>query len=85
MEPLDRNLCKAARALLGWTANDLAREGAVSLDTLRSFESGRTTSLSRTNEAAVRQAFQQAGVEFIAENGGGRGVRLSRRREKAER
>jgi hypothetical protein len=30
------------------------------------------------NEAALRQALEAAGVEFIDENGGGLGVRLRR-------
>jgi hypothetical protein len=30
----------------------------------------------RANEAALRQALEAAGVEFIDENGGGPGVRL---------
>lgn len=80
LEPLDRTICKAARALLEWRAEDLAREAKLSLDTLRSFESGRTKTLSRESERAVRMAFMSAGVEFIEENGGGAGVRLRQRR-----
>jgi hypothetical protein len=34
------------------------------------------TSLTTANELAVRRAFEDAGVEFIDENGGGPGVRL---------
>jgi hypothetical protein len=30
----------------------------------------------RANEAALRQALEAAGVEFVDENGGGPGVRL---------
>ncbi len=34
------------------------------------------TALTRANDAVIRQALEQAGVEFIDENGGGPGVRL---------
>ena len=34
------------------------------------------TALTRVNDHVIRQALEQAGVEFIDENGGGPGVRL---------
>jgi len=34
------------------------------------------TSLTAANELAIRRALEEAGVEFIDENGGGPGVRL---------
>jgi len=34
------------------------------------------TSLTTANELAIRRALENAGVEFIDENGGGPGVRL---------
>jgi hypothetical protein len=37
------------------------------------------TSLTAANELAIRRALEAAGVEFIDENGGGPGVRLSKR------
>jgi hypothetical protein len=37
------------------------------------------TSLTAANERAIRQALEDAGVEFIDENGGGAGVRLRKR------
>ena len=66
MEALRQESCKAARALMNWTAMDLATEAGVSIDTLRSFESGRSKTLSRENEAAIRKAFQENGVKFLA-------------------
>jgi ribosome-binding protein aMBF1 (putative translation factor) len=68
---------RAARALLRWSAADLAREAALGANTIRRAEvaEGRT-SLTAANELAVRRAFEAAGVEFIDENGGGVGVRL---------
>jgi transcriptional regulator with XRE-family HTH domain len=68
---------RAARALIGWTAEELSRNSTVSLRTIQRAEliSGRT-SMTEPNELAIRRAFQSAGVEFIDENGGGPGVRL---------
>ena len=76
MIELTQALCKAARGLMEWTAMDLAGASGISIDTLRSFESGRTQRLGRDNEALVIRAFEERGVEFIPENGGGAGVRL---------
>jgi hypothetical protein len=42
---------------------------------VRDFEKGRRVP-SANNVAAIRAALESAGVEFIAENGGGAGVRL---------
>ena len=68
---------KAARALIGWTADDLSRRSAVSLRTIRRAElAERETSMTSANDLAVRRALEDAGVEFIDENGGGPGVRL---------
>ena len=65
MNALDRGTCKAARMLIDWTAAQLAEAAAVSQDTLRSFESGRTRTLSRENEAAIRKALEAQGVQFL--------------------
>jgi hypothetical protein len=40
------------------------------------------TSMTVANDLAVRRAFENAGVEFIDENGGGPGVRLRKRHQK---
>ena len=73
---LTSKLTKAARALAGWTALDLSTASGVPHDTIRSFESGRTKTLTAVNERAIITAFEAAGVAFIPENGGGAGVRL---------
>ena len=70
---------RAARALVRWTAEDLARQSAVSLRTIRRAElAERVTSMTSPNDLAIRGALETAGVEFIDENGGGPGVRLGR-------
>jgi hypothetical protein len=68
---------RAARALVGWTAEDLSRESAVSLRTIRRAElAGHESSITSANDLAIRRALEVGGVEFIEENGGGPGVRL---------
>lgn len=66
---------RAARALLGWSQDRLAEASRVTRRTLLRFEIGETIPRVATL-AAIRAALEAAGVEFIAENGGGAGVRL---------
>ena len=74
---------RAARALLRWRAQDLARASAVGVATIRRAElAERETSMTVPNDMAVRRALEFAGVEFIEENGGGPGVRLRKRHQK---
>ena len=60
-----QELCKASRALLNWTAAELSEASSIPVDTLRSFESGRTKALSRDNEILVVQALESAGIQFL--------------------
>ena len=70
---------RAARSILGWTAQDLARESSVSMRTIRRAElTGGDTNMTAPNDLSVRRALELAGVEFIDQNGGGPGVRLRR-------
>jgi predicted transcriptional regulator len=68
---------RAARALLRWEQKDLANASMVSLPSIQRLETkpGPLAAQART-VAAIRAALESAGVEFIAENGGGAGVRL---------
>jgi transcriptional regulator with XRE-family HTH domain len=68
-----------ARAALGWSTADLSRNSGVGVNTVNRFEAGRDARLSSV--AKVRVALEAAGVEFIAENGGGPGVRLRKASE----
>ena len=71
---------RAARALLRWRAQDLARESSVGVATIRRAElTEGETSMTTANDSAVRRALESNGVEFIDENGGGPGVRLGKR------
>jgi hypothetical protein len=75
---------RAARALLRWSAQDLARASALGVNTIRRAEiAEHEISLTAANHLAVRRALEAAGVEFIDENGGGPGVRLRQRRQKS--
>jgi hypothetical protein len=68
---------RAARALLRWSAADLAKESALGANTIRRAEVAEEgTSLTAANELAIRRALEAAGVDFIDKNGGGPGVRL---------
>jgi len=78
--PLKSLQIRAARSVLRWSAEDLARETALGLATIRRAENSEDfTSLTSANDLAVRRTLEAAGVEFIDENGGGAGVRLHKR------
>jgi DNA-binding XRE family transcriptional regulator len=66
---------RMARAALGWTLKDLAEFARVSHVTVNRFEMGHSVS-NHSTLAALQRAMEDAGVEFIPENGGGAGVRL---------
>lgn len=78
-------LMRAARGLLGWSQTDLATATGLSLPTIKRMEGtigpGRS---SADNVTAVRRAFENAGVEFIAENGGGEGLRFRQRQDERQ-
>ena len=68
---------RAARALLRWSAIDLAKASKVGVATIRRVETMEgEIPVTAANEAALRTALEYAGVEFIDQNGGGPGVRL---------
>jgi transcriptional regulator with XRE-family HTH domain len=70
--------CRGARALLGMTQPELARESGLGLSTIVDFEKMRRHVSDEAIEA-IQVALKRAGVEFIDENGGGPGVRLRKR------
>ena len=68
---------RAARGILGWSAEVLARESSVSLRTIRRAElTDFHTKMTAPNDLSLRRVLEAAGVEFIDENGAGAGVRL---------
>ena len=83
-KPLTASQIRAARALLHWSAEDLAQRSAVGVATIRRAEvTEDKTSLTIPNHSAIRTSLEFAGIEFIDENGGGPGVRL-RKRQRAK-
>ncbi len=68
---------RAARALLGWTAEDLAVHAGISYPTVQRIDATRGLVGGRhATIVALQRALEDAGIVFIAENGGGPGVRL---------
>jgi hypothetical protein len=78
---------RAARALIRWSAAELAREAALGLATIKRAElADGETSMTMANDLAVRRTLEAAGVEFIDENGGGGpGVRLRKVHQRGKR
>jgi transcriptional regulator with XRE-family HTH domain len=73
---------KAARALLGWSQADLAKQSGISEPTIARLESSEGELGGREGTAEkIRKAIEAAGLEFIDENGGGPGVRLLKRQQ----
>lgn len=66
--------CKMARVGLGLSVLGLAGLAKVSPNTITRLERGERL-LPRTQDA-IRRALEEAGAEFIDENGGGPGVRV---------
>ena len=80
MAVLTSEVIRAARALLRWDQRKLAEASSISLPTIKRLESKPGTLEAHTStEAALIRALEDAGIEFIDENGGGPGVRLRKR------
>ena len=76
---ISSNQIRAARALLGISAADLAERSSVTWKTVQRFESvdGIPPSRSGTLER-VQRALEDAGIEFIGDPVSSPGVRLKR-------
>jgi transcriptional regulator with XRE-family HTH domain len=72
MTPL---LCRAARAFLNWTQNNLGERSGISLDTVKNFETGQRVPLA-ANRTKIQDALRTAGIRFIEESSQGIGVRM---------
>ena len=66
---------RAARALLGWSQQELADRAIVSLNALARLENGKVNSRISTLQA-IEAALAKAGVEFLSAGQKGEGVRL---------
>jgi len=74
---ISRVQVKMARAALGWSVKDLAREAEVAANTVSRYENG--ADAYGETLLKLQRAFEAAGIQFIDENGGGVGVRLKSR------
>jgi transcriptional regulator with XRE-family HTH domain len=75
---MQSNQCRAARALLKWSQTQLAESSGVALSTVADFEIDKREPRA-DNLSAMREALEDAGIEFIpAKSGKGAGVRLAR-------
>ena len=82
-KPLTSAQIRAARALIRWSAQQLADASAVGVTTIRRAELTESeTKLTRVNDQAIRHTLEAAGVEFIDAEGGGPGVRLRSAQQK---
>ncbi len=68
---------RAARALIKWSQEDLARNSTISVPTVKRMEAREGPIRGITDNVwKIQRALEDAGVVFIDENGGGPGVRL---------
>ncbi len=72
--------CRAGRALIDWTQQQLSQAAAIDLQTIADFEK-RFRAADETTRRRLRATLEAAGVVFVAENGGGAGARLKFSRE----
>ena len=72
-------VCRAARGLVDWSQEELAREAGVGLSTIRNFEKGRSEPRGVVL-AAMRAALERAGV-MLLDDGGEEGVKRQKTAE----
>jgi transcriptional regulator with XRE-family HTH domain len=69
--------CRAARAWLNWTQQELARRASVGLSTVKEFEKGERKTIAATAEA-MRRAIEDAGIRLVFdETGKATGIALA--------
>jgi len=72
--------CRAARGLLDWTQGKLAEAAGLLFSTVVKFERSERAVAAGAVQA-MKRSLVKAGVEFIAEYGGGPSVRLRKASE----
>jgi transcriptional regulator with XRE-family HTH domain len=77
---LTASQCRAARALIEWSQQQLSQSASIDLQTIADFEK-RFRSADETTRRRLRATLEAAGVIYISENGGGAGARLKFSRE----
>jgi transcriptional regulator with XRE-family HTH domain len=76
--------CRAARAMLDWSVEELAARAHVTADWLAAFEQGREPGDGFDHEAErLRRVLEEAGIELLdageASSGGGPGLRIKQK------
>ena len=72
---------RAARAMLNWSASDLADKAGASRNTIQRLEQMDGVPASRTQTLMeIKRVFEEAGLEFIGTPDNGPGVRFRPRR-----
>jgi transcriptional regulator with XRE-family HTH domain len=74
---------RAARALLGWKQDDLAKAAKIGIATIRRIEGQDGPVMGYVSTLmSIQSAFEQAGIRFLdSDTGGGIGVRLSEQKK----
>ncbi|WP_281035097.1 helix-turn-helix transcriptional regulator [Mesorhizobium tamadayense] len=67
-QPLTVEQCRGARAMLGWSQDELAKAANVARQTVADFERGARIPIAN-NLTSMRQTLERAGIEFLSGNG----------------
>jgi Helix-turn-helix len=81
---INRRQIRAARALLGWSAKELADKSRLGVATIVRAETGRSPAVTDGNLYVIQHTLEEAGIIFLDKDqamGGGSGVRWARERE----
>ena len=80
---LDPAQIRAARALLGWTQEDLAKASGVGTATIQRMEKSKQMITGYISTVVrLQEAFEKAGIQFIdSDEAGGHGLRLAKRKK----
>ena len=70
--------CRAGRALINWTQNDLAQNSGVAKATIAYFETNKRQPYQKTL-SDLRRVMEKAGICFIDQDEGGAGACLKSR------
>lgn len=67
--------CRAARAMLNWSQEELSKKAKVSRATIADFEREVRKPITN-NLIAIQKALEEGGIEFISNHESGKGVKL---------
>jgi transcriptional regulator with XRE-family HTH domain len=68
-KPMSPEQCRAARAWLGWSQQDLAKRASVGISTVKDFENGSRHPIAN-NLNALRGALEAGGIQFDSDAAG---------------